>query len=116
MALFMFPEGTRSKDARLRPSFSGSALIALHNSVPILPVGITGLENLGKGLIWCLFHRPRVTVNIGCPFYLKHVDGKLSRKQLAELAGDIMEHIAELLPPRYQGYYAGRVDSNGTED
>lgn len=116
MALFMFPEGTRSKDARLRPSLSGSALIALHNSVPILPVGITGLENLGKGLIWYLFHRPRVTVNIGRPFYLKHVDDKLSRKQLAELAGDIMEHIAELLPPRYQGHYTGRIDSNGTED
>jgi hypothetical protein len=40
----------------------------------------------------------------------------LSRKQLVELAGDIMEHIAELLPPRYRGHYTGRVDSNGTED
>jgi len=52
----------------------------------------------------------------GGPFYLKHVDGKLSRKQLIDLAGDIMEHIAKLLPFWYQGYYTGRVDSNETED
>ena len=52
----------------------------------------------------------------GCPFYLKHVDGKLSRKQLIDLAGDIMEHIAELLPLWYQEYYTGRVDSNEAED
>jgi len=40
----------------------------------------------------------------------------LSRKQLIDLAGDIMEHIAELLPLWYQEYYTGRVDSNEAED
>jgi 1-acyl-sn-glycerol-3-phosphate acyltransferase len=102
----MFPEGTRSKNAQLQPAFPGSALIALHNSVPILPVGITGMEKVKKGLFWMLLHRPKVMVNIGCPFYLPPANDKLTKAELAELANYIMEHIAELLPPEYQGHYA----------
>ena len=105
-ALAMFPEGTRSKNAQLQPAFPGSALIALHNSVPILPVGITGMEKVKKGLFWMLLHRPKAMVNIGCPFYLPPANDKLTKAELAELANYIMEHIAELLPPEYQGHYA----------
>lgn len=108
LAMFMFPEGSRSKNAQLQPAFSGSALIALHNNVPILPVGINGMEVAEKGFLWVMFHRPRVAVNIGRPFYLSTPEGKLDKKQLKDLSDDIMEHIAELLPPEYRGYYANR--------
>ena len=106
LALAMFPEGTRSKTAQLQPAFPGSALIALHNGVPILPVAITGIEQANKGLVWGLLHRPEVMVNIGCPFYLPPVNDKLTKAELNKLANCIMEHIAELLPPEYRGYYA----------
>ena len=109
-ALAMFPEGTRSKNAQLQPAFPGSALIALHNRIPILPVGITGMEKVKKGLFWMLLHRPKVTVNIGRPFYLPPVSGQLTKAELAKLANYIMEHIAELLPPEYQGHYARHRD------
>ncbi len=109
-ALAMFPEGTRSKNAQLQPAFPGSALIASHNRIPILPVGITGMEKVKKGLFWMLLHRPKVTVNIGCPFYLPSVKGQLTKAELVELANYIMEHIAELLPPEYQGHYARHRD------
>ena len=109
-ALAMFPEGTRSKNAQLQPAFPGSALIASHNHVPILPVGITGMEKVKKGPFWMLLHRPPVTVNIGRPFYLPPVKGQLTKAELAKLADYIMEHIAELLPPEYQGHYARRRD------
>ncbi|TET18254.1 MAG: 1-acyl-sn-glycerol-3-phosphate acyltransferase [Dehalococcoidia bacterium] len=105
-ALVMFPEGTRSKNAQLQPAFPGSALIALHNRIPILPVSITGTEKVKKGPFWMLLHRPRVMVNIGCPFHLPPVNGKLTKAELVELANYIMEHIAELLPPEYRGHYA----------
>ena len=108
LAMFMFPEGSRSKNAQLQPAFSGSALIALHNNAPVLPVGISGMEVAEKGFLWVMFHRPRVAVNIGRPFYLSTPEGKLDKKQLKELSDDIMEHIAELLPPEYRGYYANR--------
>ncbi len=67
-ALAMFPEGARSHSTQLRPAFSGSALIALRSCAPILPVGITGTEKI-RGMAWFL-RRPRITVNIGHPFYL----------------------------------------------
>ena len=106
LALVMFPEGMRSKSAQLQPAFPGSALIASSNNIPILPVGITGMEKANKGIFWALLHRPQMTVNIGRPFYLPAVDDKLTKTKLGELADYIMEHVAELLPPEYQGCYA----------
>jgi len=104
MALIMFPEGRRSPGGQLEPAFSGSALIALRSGAPILPIGISGTEKL-RGLS-CLIRRPKITVNIGRPFSLPPVAGKLTRAALAELTGSIMERIAELLPAEYQGKYA----------
>ena len=105
-ALIMFPEGTRSSNAQLQPAYPGSAMLALHNRVPILPVGIIGLEHATKGWVQGLLHRPKVTINIGRPFYLPPVSDKLTKAELGELADYIMEHIAELLPPEYRGHYA----------
>ena len=105
LALVMFPEATRSKSARLQPAFPGSALIAMHSGVPILPVGIIGTEGV-KGIGWVL-RRPRITVNIGYPFYLPS-GGKLTKAGLAENTSFIMERIAELLPPQYRGVYGKR--------
>ena len=104
LALIMFPEGMRSRSGRLRPAFSGSALIALRSGAPILPVGIAGTEKI-KGVVW-LLHRPQITVNIGHPFYLPSAGSKLTKEELAELTNSIMRRIAELLPQEYQGVYA----------
>ncbi len=104
LALAVFPEGSRSKNAQLQSAFSGSALIALRNGIPILPVGITGTEKI-RGAAWFL-HRPKITVNIGRPFSLPPVGSKLARAELAELTNSIMGRIAELLPPEYRGNYA----------
>jgi 1-acyl-sn-glycerol-3-phosphate acyltransferase len=104
--LVMFPEAARSRSARLKKALPGSALIAYRSGVPILPVGIIGTEQLrGVGF---LFHRPRVTINIGQPFSLPPVEGKLTREKLVEYTDIIMQHIAELLPPKYRGVYAGK--------
>jgi 1-acyl-sn-glycerol-3-phosphate acyltransferase len=118
LALFMFPEGTRSKDAKLQPSFPGSALIALHNNVPILPVAISGLENVRYGPLWWIFRRHKLTVriNIGQPFYLPVTKDKPTKDELRKLADFIMERIAELLPPEYRGYYAEKVEPIVSKD
>jgi 1-acyl-sn-glycerol-3-phosphate acyltransferase len=105
-ALVMFPEATRSENARLQRALPGSALIASRHSVPILPVGITGTEELTKAF-W-FFRRPRITVNIGQPFFLPKVSSKLSKEELAEHTELIMRRIAELLPPEYRGVYGGK--------
>lgn len=100
-ALVMFPEGRRSKNAKLQPGFPGAALIALRSGAPIVPIGITGTEKI-KGITW-LLRRPRVTVNIGRPFKPPPVDSKLTKAELVQLTDTIMQRIAELLPPEYQG-------------
>jgi len=108
MALVMFPEGKRSKTAQLQPAFPGSALIALRGGVPVLPIGISGTEKI-KGLAW-LLRRPRITVNIGHPFYLPPVSSRLTKVELAKLTDFIMERIAQLLPMEYRGNYAGEAN------
>ncbi|MFC1981787.1 lysophospholipid acyltransferase family protein, partial [Chloroflexota bacterium] len=104
VAVIMFPEGSRSKTARLQPAFSGSALIASRMGAPILPVGITGTEHI-KGKTWWL-RRPGITVNIGRPFS-PPASGKRTKVELARLTDSIMRHIAALLPAEYRGNYSG---------
>jgi len=106
LALIIFPEGRRSPGAQLEPAFSGMALIASRSGAPILPIGITGTEEI-KGITW-IFRRPQIKVNIGWPFYLPAANGKLSKSELAELANFVMERIAELLPTEYHGNYSCR--------
>jgi 1-acyl-sn-glycerol-3-phosphate acyltransferase len=104
LALVMFPEGMRSRNGQLRPAFPGAALIASRSGAPILPVGISGTEKLER--LSCLWRRPRITINIGHPFYLPPPRSKLTRGELAGLTHSIMQHIAELLPQEYRGDYA----------
>lgn len=100
LALGMFPEGTRSVAAKLQEGRPGTALVALRGGAPILPVAVTGTERVrGIGFI---FARVPITVNIGQPFVLPPVDGKLTRDQLAKATKVIMERIAELLPAGYR--------------
>ena len=113
MVLVMFPESTRSKNAQLQPAFPGSALIALRSRVPIIPVAITGTERI-KGKTWIL-RRPRVTIHFGQPFQLPSVTDKASKTELTQITNTIMEHIAELLPAEYRGYYVRKRNPDDTE-
>lgn len=117
-ALFVFPEGTRSRNAKLQPAYPGTTIIALHNNVPILPIGISGLEHVRNGPFWWIVRRHKVTVriNIGKIFYLPASEEIPNKTRLRELGDSIMEHIAELVPPEYQGYYAKRETPHETGD
>ena len=107
LTLVVFPEGMRSRNAKLQHSFSGPALIAVHSGAPILPVGITGTEKLEKPA-W-LLRRPQIIVNIGHPFHLPPVNNRLTKIKLDELTKYIMERVAELLPVEYRGTYARKI-------
>ncbi len=106
VSLVMFPEGSRSKGAGMQPALPGAALIASRLGIPILPVSITGTDKL-KNLLWCVFHRPTITVTIGKPFRPPSGNGKLTRGQRKKLMDGIMKKIAALLPTEYHGVYAG---------
>jgi len=116
-ALVMFPEGRRNQKASMTRAFPGSAMMALNNRVPILPVAITGMEYLDtKSLLWRIRHRPHVTITIGRPFHMKPTEGKVSKKNLLKLGDHIMKHVAELLPPKYRGYYGDRQEADDDKD
>lgn len=106
-ALVTFPEGMRSRSRRLKLAFPGAALIASRSGAPVIPVGITGTENI-KGVAW-FWRRPEITVNIGKAFTLPPVAGKLTKFELSRRTDIIMGHIAALLPLEYRGNYADRV-------
>ena len=99
--LVMFPEGhRRGREGYAQEGFLGAALIAKHANVSVLPIGLTGTENM-KGWKW-MSRRPRITVNIGAPFRLKTNGGLSGRAQLEQDTRTIMQHINELLPADYR--------------
>jgi 1-acyl-sn-glycerol-3-phosphate acyltransferase len=108
LVLGMFPEGKRSREGRLLPGKTGSAVIASQTGVLLLPVGIIGTDKI-RGISW-LWRHPHIIVNIGQPFRLPSFDGRLSKAQLDLLTTQVMSEIAALLPPEYQGAYSERTD------
>lgn len=102
----MFPEGTRSRTGGLTQGHPGTGLIALRTGAPVLPVAITGSENIGWP--W-LFLKPRsikhIKVTIGEPFRLPPVQ-RVNTEAAVQATDAIMRRIAVLLPPKYRGVYA----------
>lgn len=101
--LGMFPEGTRSKTATMTPGQGGTAFIALRTRAPIIPVAITGTEDI-KTIKNTLLTRPRLTVTYGAPFFLEHPE-RVNSAAVAEATNVIMKRVAELLPKQYRGVY-----------
>lgn len=103
--VLMFPEGTRSRDAGMRPALPGAAMVAILAKAPIVPVAITGSRIAIPGVFWqwALLRRPHVRVEFGEPFTL---DGLRADSRGAEAATDaIMRRIAAMLPEEYRGAY-----------
>jgi 1-acyl-sn-glycerol-3-phosphate acyltransferase len=103
-ALGMAPEGTRARETyALQSAKVGAAYLATRANVPIVPVGITGTEQIKRNLP--RLRRTDVRVVIGKPFRLPE-SGRVRGKRLREYTDLIMQHIAELLPEKYRGVYA----------
>jgi 1-acyl-sn-glycerol-3-phosphate acyltransferase len=107
-ALFVFPEGTRSRDGTLSEARDGVAVLALRTGAPIVPVAIAGSYGVwprGQKLPHPGGH---VTVRVGSPFRVADelspgTDRKAAKSAATEL---IMRRIADLLPPGQRGRYA----------
>jgi 1-acyl-sn-glycerol-3-phosphate acyltransferase len=78
-SVVIFPEGTRSRDGRLRPYKSGGVRIVAHETgLPLLPVAIDG-THVAPDLPGFARHLPgkRGTVTIGTPIHRERWDGRL---------------------------------------
>lgn len=107
MPLLIAPEGTRSHTPGMKQANPGIAYLVDRAQVPVLPVAVTGNtdENIklaanGK--------RPKLDIRIGKLFSLPPLGGQgASRREARQRNSDlVLEHVAELLPAGYQGYYA----------
>ena len=104
-AVALFPEGTRSRTGAMGRANPGIAYLATKSQATILPVAITGTENI-PGFWRIALPLCRVSVTVGTPFALPVIEGRIDRDLLEHLTDTIMHRIAVLLPPEYRGYYA----------
>jgi 1-acyl-sn-glycerol-3-phosphate acyltransferase len=103
-SLVVFPEGQRNPIRKMQKPFGGAAMLALKTQSVILPVGITGSESIGP--LWRMaLPTGKIAINIGYPFTLPHIEGRISHSLLNSFSETIMQRIANLIPKNYQGIY-----------
>ena len=101
--LLMAPEGTRSRTRSLQHAHDGAAWLAVRSGVPIVPVALSGQENLGKNIR--RLRRTPLRIVFGEPFVFR-TEGRVSREQLCQMSAEAMYRLAALLPPPYRGVYS----------
>ena len=102
--LGMAPEGTRSKTGALQRGRNGAAYMAFRTGAKLVPVVITGQEEVFSSLR--RGRRATVRVVFGEPFEPPRVEGKATAAQVQALSREIMYRLAAMLPPKYRGVYA----------
>ena len=83
----------------------GVVSLILKSGAPVLPIGISGTENM-EAFLRVVNPTGKLRVNIGQPFSLPSIEGRPSRELLDSMTTDIMRRVRDLLPPSYHGYYA----------
>jgi len=101
--LALAPEARQSPNATLEKGHEGTAYLALKSGAPIVPVGITGTQNIYGA--WRKCQRPNVRMTVGTPFHLLAQPSTNRREALEAAHAAIMKHIAQLLPVEYRGYW-----------
>lgn len=98
----IYPEGSRSKDGRIKQGRTGMIRLAIQAQVPIVPLGIKGSFELmppGKGFPR---FKKRIEIDIGKPRYFEtYYETKGSRETLRNLTDSVMQDIARLSSQHY---------------
>jgi 1-acyl-sn-glycerol-3-phosphate acyltransferase len=109
--VMLAPEGRQSLIRGLEEGNDGAAFLALKSGAPLVPVGMTGVENSNVYGHLRRLRRAPVTLSVGKPFLLREQakSGDLSRTKGQETirtgTRQIMEALAALLPESYRGRY-----------
>lgn len=95
-AFGIYPEGTRSRDGRLYRGRTGVAQLALTAGVPVVPVGLTGTDDLQPvDATWPRL--AKVTVRFGEPIdFTSRFDGMAPGRARREATDEIMDAIQTL--------------------
>ena len=106
-AVAIYPEGTVARHDRLLAAHTGAAMLALRSGVPVLPVAHTGTRRIFVGRSsW----RPRVVIRIGEPYLPQVTPGASRKATLKTVTEELMQRIANMMPPEERGEYAMLAD------
>jgi 1-acyl-sn-glycerol-3-phosphate acyltransferase len=101
------PEGTRSKSGNLIEAKPGGIYLAWKAGVPVLPVALTGTEDLVVMERLKHFKRLHIRIIAGTPFTLPpEARGKDRDSTIQQYTDEVMCRIAALLPEDRRGVYA----------
>ena len=105
LPVYIAPEGTRSYVPGMQQAHHGAAYVAAKARVPVVPIGMTGTEDIFKTLRHGI--RSRLRLVVGRPLDLPPIDTRASnRKQALRFNTDIIMYaIAALMPEDYRGVY-----------
>ena len=108
--ILIFPEGTRSRTAKLMEPKKGVVLIQKLSKATIVPLGISGTEKLlpinDKDMALERFQSANVTINIGRAVELPKKNKEESKHEYEDKLMDyLMGEIANLIPKEYRGIY-----------
>lgn len=92
-AILLFPEGTRNKTRQLLKPKLGVGMLVYRAQVPVVPVHISGTEN-----IWTtLLGMERIAVRFGTPIPFHEVPLRERRKDAYDfISNEVMHNIAHL--------------------
>ncbi len=105
----IYPEGTRSRDGKLRKGHTGPARLALRTGAPLVPVGIIGTRDIQPpGASAPRPFRP-CEIRIGRPIDVaRYTDRVGDRLVLRQLTDELMYEIRALSRQEYVDEYATR--------
>ena len=87
-ALFIFPEGTRSKTGKPIKPKAGIGFLLWHCQAPVVPIKVFNTEKMP-------FTR-ELKVVIGKPFVLEKQEDKPTKEQFQDIADNVMQQIIKL--------------------
>ena len=101
----ILPEGTRSFDGVMTEPKPGVSLLATRTGTPVLPVGISGTDELIAREKVLPNIGSRIILRVGRPFQLTLPEGVDRRAALAAADVELMRRIAALVEPRHRGQW-----------
>jgi 1-acyl-sn-glycerol-3-phosphate acyltransferase len=110
--LGIYPEGTRSPDARLYKGKTGVARMALEAGVPVVPLVMIGTDKVNP--IGSKLWRPRrIQLVIGRPLDFSRYEGLVGDRFVERsMTDEIMYRIMELSGQEYVDVYAAKVKAD----
>ena len=91
ISMFIFPEGSRSKDKVFHEFHGGSFKIATKSGCPIVPIAITGTDDVMENSLPALKKGP-VSITFGEPIYLENLSAD-DKKHISLYTHKVIEEM-----------------------